>query len=78
LSAPRKKNAALLFACERSGGVLVVFELDHGLTLLEAFKIMHKGNFVSSTALVSSNVHNVNGIGVVCGSAACAVRFTPG
>jgi hypothetical protein len=30
--------------------VLLVFKLDHGLVLLEPFKITHKGKFVSSTA----------------------------
>ena len=37
----------LIFACERLGGVLLVFELDHGLILLEPFKTLHKGNFVA-------------------------------
>jgi hypothetical protein len=43
-----RNDAAYLFASERSAGVLVVFELDHGVTLLEAFKMMHKGIFAGS------------------------------
>jgi hypothetical protein len=43
------ENAA--FACERSVGVLVVFELDHRLALLEPFNALHKGNFARSPAL---------------------------
>jgi hypothetical protein len=43
--AEMKSSAALLFACERSAGVLVVFELDHRVILLEPFKMMHKGIF---------------------------------
>jgi hypothetical protein len=38
------------FACERSVGVLVVFELDHRVILLEPFKTLHKGNFARSSA----------------------------
>src|ERR1700712_3015335 len=42
------------FACERSVGVLVVFELDHRLILskplLEPFKSRYKGNFARSSA----------------------------
>jgi hypothetical protein len=30
---------------ERSGGVLVVFEWDHGVILLEPFNMIHKGIF---------------------------------
>jgi hypothetical protein len=43
----------LIFADERLASVLVVFELDHRLILLEPFKTLHKGNFVSSPAFVS-------------------------
>ncbi|HYI26615.1 MAG TPA: hypothetical protein VD863_02085, partial [Bradyrhizobium sp.] len=55
LPCPRgfKEGAALSFACERSVGVLVVFELHHRLTLLEAFQSMHKGKFVSPPAFIS-------------------------
>src|SRR5438067_1100808 len=38
------------FACERSVGVLAVFELDHRVILLEPFKTPHKGNFARSPA----------------------------
>ena len=38
------------FACERLTSVLVVFELDHRLILLEPFQTRHKGNFARSPA----------------------------
>src|SRR6185436_9966261 len=38
------------FACERSVGVLVVFELDHRVVLLEPFNTPHKGKFARSPA----------------------------
>jgi hypothetical protein len=44
------RRTASSFNRERLTGALVVFELDHRLTLLEPFKIVHKGKFVSSTA----------------------------
>ena len=37
-----KERRGLIFACERSVGVLVVFELDHRLTLLEPFRACTK------------------------------------
>src|SRR6476659_7500206 len=37
-------------ACERSVGVLVVFELDHRVVLLEPFNTPHKGKFARSPA----------------------------
>jgi hypothetical protein len=39
------KSRAAFSSIERLSGVLVVFELDHRLTLLEPFKIAHKGKF---------------------------------
>ena len=40
-----ENSAALLLPANAQIGVLVVFELDHRLILLEPFKMMHKGNF---------------------------------
>jgi hypothetical protein len=44
---PRRdeEQRGLTFSCERSVGVLVVFELDHRVILLEPFQMMHKGIF---------------------------------
>jgi hypothetical protein len=44
------ETARPYFACERLSSVLVVFELDHRLILLEPFKTLHKGNFARSPA----------------------------
>jgi hypothetical protein len=55
LSAPAQENLSqsprqrgLTFTVERSRGVLVVFELDHRVTLLEPFNMMHKAIFADS------------------------------
>jgi len=49
LSAQKLENgAALSLSCERSGGVLVVFELHHRDIVLKPIKIIHKGNFARS------------------------------
>jgi hypothetical protein len=48
----KSRNDAALLSCERSGGVLVVFELDHRVTLLETFDMMHKGIFGYSPFVV--------------------------
>jgi hypothetical protein len=45
MPAPDQERRSLTFACERSNGVLMVFELHHRLTLLEPFKMFHKGIF---------------------------------
>jgi hypothetical protein len=45
LSAPDEKRG-LTFSGERSTGVLVVFELDHKLILLEPFKMSAKAFLV--------------------------------
>jgi hypothetical protein len=45
MSACDQERRGLAFASERSGGVLVVFEWDHWVVLLEPFKMMHKGIF---------------------------------
>jgi hypothetical protein len=55
-----KRAARPYFACERSVGVLVVFELDHRLILLEPFHIMHKGNFARSPSFHLHDRSNVN------------------
>jgi hypothetical protein len=44
LSAQFQGKRGLIFACERSTGVLVVFELDHRFILLEPFQT-YKGKF---------------------------------
>jgi hypothetical protein len=45
LSAQFQGKRGLILAYERSGGVLVVFEWDHGVILLEPFNMIHKGIF---------------------------------
>jgi hypothetical protein len=47
LSAQFQGKRGLIFAGERSTGVLVVFELDHGFILLEPFQT-YKGKFARS------------------------------
>ena len=44
------RKARPYFACERLTSVLVVFELDHRLILLEPFQTRHKGKFARSPA----------------------------
>jgi hypothetical protein len=55
LSAQTKENGAALLFCERSDGVLVVFELDHRVILLKPFKMIHKGIFAKSPVFVPGN-----------------------
>jgi hypothetical protein len=61
----QQDRRGLTFACERSGGVLVVFELDHRVILLEPFKMMHKGNFARSSVFTGS----IAAVLTTCGSA---------
>jgi hypothetical protein len=44
------RKARPYFASERLNSVLVVFELDHRLILLEPFQARHKGKFARSPA----------------------------
>ena len=54
------RKARPYFACERLASVLVVFELDHRLILLEPFQSLHKGKFVSSPAFDGRDSFGVN------------------
>jgi hypothetical protein len=74
LSAQFQGKRGLIFACERSVGVLAVFELDHRLMLLEPFKTWHKGNFAQSPAFNCMAACTL-GFGNECGGAACAVQL---
>jgi hypothetical protein len=49
-----------LLSCERSEGVLVVFELDHRLILLKTFRTIHKGIFAQSPAFMAHNINISN------------------
>jgi hypothetical protein len=44
---------SLVFSVGRSTGVLMVFEWDHRLILLEPFQMMHKGNFARSAVFMA-------------------------
>src|SRR6185295_12232791 len=51
LPCPRQLGErGLILPCERLTSVLVVFELDHRVILLEPFQTRHKGNFARSPA----------------------------
>jgi hypothetical protein len=52
MSARFQGKRGLIFACERSAGVLVVFELAHRAILLEPFKMIHKGIFARAPAFI--------------------------
>jgi hypothetical protein len=54
MSAPIQERS-LIFSVGRSIGVLVVFEWDHRLILLEPFHMMHKGNFARSAVFMADN-----------------------
>jgi hypothetical protein len=54
MSAPIQERS-LIFSVGRSTGVLVVFEWDHRLILLEPIQMMHKGNFARSAVFMADN-----------------------
>jgi hypothetical protein len=69
VSAPKSCSAALLFAANAWIGVLVVFELDHGVILLEPFRMMHKANFARYQVFTGSMMATLTPSRPECGSA---------